>query len=78
MTAKQVQEVLGARVLVGSEYLDQEVKTACGSDLMSDVLAFSKDHSVLLTGLCWISCALFLSGGRRRTRRSLRWPGTGG
>ena len=52
MTAKQVQEVLGARVLVGSEYLDQEVKTACGSDLMSDVLAFSKDHSVLLTGLC--------------------------
>ena len=48
MTAKQVQEVLGARVLVGSEYLDQEVKTACGSDLMSDVL----DHSVLLTGLC--------------------------
>ena len=52
MTAKQVQEVLGARVLVGSEYLDQEVKTACGSDLMSDVLAFSKDHSILLTGLC--------------------------
>ena len=40
MTAKQVQEVLGARVLVGSEHLDQEVKTACGSDLMSDVLAF--------------------------------------
>ena len=52
MTAKQVQEVLVARVLVGSEHLDQEVKTACGSDLMSDVLAFSKDHSVLLTGLC--------------------------
>ena len=52
MTARQVQEVLGARVLVGSEYLDQEVRTACGSDLMSDVLAFSKDHSVLLTGLC--------------------------
>ena len=52
MTAKQVQEVLGARVLVGSEHLDQEVKTACGSDLMSDVLPFSKDHSVLLTGLC--------------------------
>ena len=52
MTAKQVQEVLGARVLVGSEYLDQEVKTACGSDLMSDVLAFSKDHSISLTGLC--------------------------
>ena len=31
--------------------LEQEVKTACGSDMMSDVLAFVKDQSVLLTGL---------------------------
>ncbi|MBT9777219.1 hypothetical protein GPL15_11975 [Clostridium sp. MCC353] len=52
MTVKDVQNVLGARVLVGSEHLDREVKSACGSDMMSDVLAFSKDHSVLLTGLC--------------------------
>ena len=28
-----------------------DVKTACGSDMMSDVLAFVKDQSVLLTGL---------------------------
>ncbi len=52
MTAKQVQEVLKARVLVGEDLLESEIRSACGSDMMSDVLAFSKDHSVLLTGLC--------------------------
>ncbi len=52
MTAKDVRDILGARVLTGEEYLNREVKSACGSDMMSDVLAFSKDHSVLLTGLC--------------------------
>jgi len=52
MTVKDVQEILGARVLTGEEFLDREVRSACGSDMMSDVLAFSKDHSVLLTGLC--------------------------
>ena len=31
--------------------LDAEVHTACGSDMMSDVLAYVKDQSVLLTGL---------------------------
>ena len=52
MTAREVQEVLKCSVLTGEEFLDQEVKSACGSDMMSDVLAYSKDHSVLLTGLC--------------------------
>ena len=52
MTVRDVREVLGARVLAGGEHLDREVRSACGSDMMSDVLAFSKDHSVLLTGLC--------------------------
>ena len=52
MTVRDVKDVLGARVLAGEEFLDREVKSACGSDMMSDVLAFSKDHSVLLTGLC--------------------------
>ena len=51
MTVEDVRAVLGARVLVGEERLDREVRTACGSDMMSDVLAFSKDHGVLLTGL---------------------------
>lgn len=52
MTVKDAMNVLGARVLVGEEHLDREVLSACGSDMMSDVLAFSKDHSILLTGLC--------------------------
>lgn len=52
MTAKDVQEILDARVLMGEEHMEREVRSACGSDMMSDVLAFSKDHSVLLTGLC--------------------------
>ena len=52
MTVKDAMDVLGARVLVGEEHLDREVRSACGSDMMSDVLAFSKDHSILLTGLC--------------------------
>ena len=52
MTARDVKDILGARVLVGEDHLEVEVRSACGSDMMSDVLAFSKDHSVLLTGLC--------------------------
>jgi len=52
MTVLDVKEILGARVLVGEEWLDKEVHTACGSDMMSDVLAFVKEQAVLLTGLC--------------------------
>lgn len=52
MTVKDVKEILNADLLCGEEYLDREVHTACGSDMMSDVLAFVKDQSVLLTGLC--------------------------
>ncbi len=52
MTVKDVKAILGARVICGEEYLEKEVHTACGADMMSDVLAFVKDQSVLLTGLC--------------------------
>ena len=52
MTVREVKEILDCQVLLGEEYFDREVHTACGSDLMSDVLAFVKDQSVLLTGLC--------------------------
>lgn len=51
MTLQDVQNALKCRVLVGQERLSQEARSACGSDMMSDVLAFSKDHAVLLTGL---------------------------
>ena len=39
-------------MLCGEEHLDGEVHSACGCDMMSDVLAFVKDQAVLITGLC--------------------------
>lgn len=50
MTVKDIIKILDAEVLTKGN-LDTQVKTACGSDLMSDVLAFVKNQSVLLTGL---------------------------
>lgn len=52
MTIENIREILDARVLCCEESLSHEVHTACGSDMMSDVLAFVKDQSVLITGLC--------------------------
>ena len=52
MTLNDVKNLLGARILCGEANLDKEVHAACGSDMMSDVLAFVKDQAVLLTGLC--------------------------
>ena len=51
MTLREVKEILEAEVLVGHDQLDKEVETAFGADLMSDVLAFAKPGSLLLTGL---------------------------
>jgi predicted transcriptional regulator len=48
---QEVKEILDADVIVGAEKLDMEVQTAFGADLMSDVLAFAKAGSLLLTGL---------------------------
>ena len=46
-----IKELLDAQVLVGEEDLNKHVYSACGSDMMSDVLAYVKDQAVLLTGL---------------------------
>lgn len=46
-----MKEILDAEVFVGHDQLGKEVKTAFGADLMSDVLAFAKADSLLLTGL---------------------------
>lgn len=43
--------LLNAEVVCGEHLLDNEVTTACGADLMSDVLAFTKERTLLLTGL---------------------------
>jgi len=51
VTLKEVKEILDAEVFVGYDQLEMEVNTAFGADLMSDVLAFAKSGSLLLTGL---------------------------
>jgi predicted transcriptional regulator len=51
VTLQEVKEILDAEVFVGHDQLGKEVKTAFGADLMSDVLAFAKTGSILLTGL---------------------------
>jgi predicted transcriptional regulator len=51
LTLNDVKIILNADVIVGEEHMDLEVKTAFGADLMSDVLAFAKAGSLLLTGL---------------------------
>ena len=51
MTIGEIRELLGAQFLCGEEHASKEVHTACGSDMMSDVLAFVKDKGLLLTGL---------------------------
>ena len=51
MELKEVAQILDAQVLCGQDKLDLQVTSACGSDLMSDVMAFVKDQVLLLTGL---------------------------
>ena len=51
MKIKAIADCLHAKVLYGEDMLDQEVHSACGSDMMSDVLAYVKDQAVLITGL---------------------------
>ena len=51
MTVSDIARILKAEVLCEGDSMEAEVHTACGSDMMSDVLAYVKDQSVLLTGL---------------------------
>lgn len=52
MRLTEVKRLLEAEILEGEELLEKvEVMTVCGADLMSDVLAFTKEKTLLLTGL---------------------------
>ena len=51
MKISTLKDLLEADVICGEESLGKHVYSACGSDMMSDVLAFVKDQAVLLTGL---------------------------
>lgn len=83
MTIREVMEIVDGKVLIGEERLDTRVDTACGSDLMSDVLAFVKEKTVLITGLINphvlrtaemldITCIVF-PGERCPARKCWRW-----
>lgn len=73
MKIREIMKITEAKILAGEEYLDEEVTTAFASDLMSDVLAYAKDCSMLMTGLANaqairtadmldIHCVLFVRG----------------
>ncbi len=51
MKISTMRELLDAKVLCCEENIGRHVYSACGCDLMSDVLAYVKDQAVLLTGL---------------------------
>ena len=51
MKLKKIAEILEAEFIPGTGDLETEVDMVCAADLMSDVLAFTKSCSLLLTGL---------------------------
>lgn len=51
LTIREISAILAGNVICGDDSLDDTIRSACGCDLMSDVLAFTRPGSVLLTGL---------------------------
>jgi len=52
MRLRDLAKIVEAEVIIGEEFLDDiEIVRAFAADLMSDVLAFAKGGSLLLTGL---------------------------
>jgi len=51
MKVREIVEYVNGTVLCCEECLDVEIKAAFGSDLMSDVLAYCEEESILITGL---------------------------
>ncbi|TFG63704.1 MAG: hypothetical protein E4H36_04925 [Spirochaetales bacterium] len=51
ITLQKVLETLEAESLIPDAPLERTLEYACASDLMSDVLTFSRPKSILLTGL---------------------------
>lgn len=51
MTLAEVQQLLKAILYTSHNVEEIYLETACGADLLSDVLAFTKEKTLLLTGL---------------------------
>lgn len=73
MTILEMQKLLNADILFGEELLDLDAEFVFSSDMMSDVLAYAEECSVLITGLCNpqvvrtaemldIACIIFVRG----------------
>ena len=52
MKFREIISIVEGKVVTQKANLAVEVKCICAADLMSDVLAFAKPESVLVTGLC--------------------------
>ncbi|MGI6192973.1 MAG: hypothetical protein ACOYI3_05375 [Christensenellales bacterium] len=73
MKLSRIIELLDAKILGGQADGDLEIASAFGSDMMSDVLAFDVENTLLLTGLVNqhvirtaelldVKCVLFVRG----------------
>jgi predicted transcriptional regulator len=51
MVLAEIQRMLSCEIFSGEEFLNRQMMYGCASDLMSDVLAFSRTGALLLTGL---------------------------
>ena len=51
MILREIADLLRARILSSEDMLETEVQNAFCCDMMSDVLAFATNQSVLITGL---------------------------
>ncbi|MDR0474498.1 MAG: hypothetical protein LBH43_12595 [Treponema sp.] len=51
MTVNEAINIVEGQFFTSADKGDYEIASACGADLMSDVMAFVKDRVLLLTGL---------------------------
>jgi predicted transcriptional regulator len=51
MKLREVLELIEGNVISKDADLDQEIRMGCGADLMSDVLAFTHEGTLLMSGL---------------------------
>ncbi|MFQ6101268.1 MAG: DRTGG domain-containing protein [Anaerolineae bacterium] len=51
MKLREVVDVIEGQVVSENVDLDQEIRMGCGADLMSDVLAFTHEGTLLMSGL---------------------------
>ncbi|MGD2103561.1 MAG: DRTGG domain-containing protein [Anaerolineae bacterium] len=51
MKLREVLDIIEGKVISDDVDLDQEIQMGCGADLMSDVLAFTHEGTLLMSGL---------------------------